>query len=454
MQKKNFLIIFLIFILTRFLIYFYFNIEPVGKIFHHWQLLDKELLHHDLLKSILYLHTQPFLWNLFIGCLTKIFNGNEIYISNFLLLYHLSLTIIFIYLINKIITFYYLSNFKIYIINLFIIFNPGIIFFENLPLYAHTVFFLFSLTIFFSFFYFRDKKSKYLALFYLCLLILTFIWSAFSPILLILVFIVFKLISNDNKKIQKIFFVFFFLISILPTLKNYIIFKNISSSFIGYNLAMHVNPYIESGQCSLSPSPIREGDENNYIKYHNKNFKIKHPSISGQLSRYNNVGMIYRSNICKSITIDFLKENPFIFTKILFTEFISLHGKWLIDFAIIEHPKGWDKIYQKTQDIYKNDILKKIKQLINILFIFFIYFYFVKKIIAFYKKKINRKYLIITLLLLFYIIGVGTIFSKYEGERFFYSGYIIIVLFLIEFFSKDNYLEKTLKKTTLSTLKS
>ena len=92
--------------------------------------------------------------------------------------------------------------------------------------------------------------------------------------------------------------------------------------------------------------------------------------------------------------------------------------------------------------------------MINILFIFFIYFYFVKKIIAFFKKKINRNYLTITLLLLFYIIGVGTIFSKYEGERFFYSGYIIIILFLIEFFSKDNYLEKTLKKTTLSTLKS
>jgi hypothetical protein len=442
MNKKNFVIFFLIFILIRSIIYFYLNIEPVGKIFHHWQLLDKELLHNDLLESILYLHTQPFLWNLFIGFLTKIFDANEVYISNFLLIYHLALTTIFIYLINKIAVYYNLTNFRIYIINLFIILNPGIIFFENLPIYAHTIFFLFSLSVYFAFIYLKNKITKYLGLFYLCLLMLTFIWSAFNPILFIIVFIAFELITKDNKKVKRSIFIFFFLISLLPGLKNYIIFKNVSSSFIGYNLAMHIHPYISGNPCSLSPSPIKNEDEINYIKYYNQNFKIKHPSIIGPISKYNNIGMIYRSNVCKSLVLVFLIENPIIFTKILLTEFASFHGQWLIDFAIIEHPRGWDQIYEITKLFFKHDNFKVFKQIVNILFMFFIYYYLIKNIIFSKTNIINKNYQIIALILYFYIIGVGTVFSKYEGVRFFYSGYIIIILFLIEILSKKKLVRK------------
>ena len=65
-----------------------------------------------------------------------------------------------------------------------------------------------------------------------------------------------------------------------------------------------------------------------------------------------------------------------IFTKILLTEFASFHGQWLIDFAIIEHPRGWDQIYEITKLFFKHDNFKVFKQIVNILFMFFIFYFF------------------------------------------------------------------------------
>ena len=152
--------------------------------------------------------------------------------------------------------------------------------------------------------------------------------------------------------------------------------------------------------------------------------------------------MIYRSNLCKSLVLVFLKENPIIFTKILLTEFASFHGQWLIDFAIIEHPRGWDQIYEITKLFFKHNNFKVFKQIVNILFMFFIYYYLIKNIIFSKTNMINKNYQIIALILYFYIIGVGTVFSNYEGVRFVYSGYIIIILFLIEILSKKKLIRK------------
>lgn len=430
LSKKNYFTIFFIFAVTKLFIFFYLEIKPIDTLFHHWQLLDKELLQYDLLQSIFYLHTQPFLWNLLIGFLTKAFNGNEKHIINFILVYHIALTWIVIILINKIINFYDITKLKIFFINLFVIFNPGIVFFENEPIYAHTIFFLFSLSIYFIFNYFHKNQKKYLICFYLSLLILTFIWSAFHPILFVIVYIALELIGKNNKKINRYLFIFFFSISLIPNLKNFIIFNTSSSAFLGYNLAMHW----QVPNCGLSPSPIREGDEERYRSKFNSNIK-NHPSYAGPLSKYNNIGMIYRSKRCKTMALNFIKKNPLAYIKIVATEFMSFHGQWIIDFAIIEHPKNWEKIYKITKEIQNQNNLKLTRQIINIFFIFFIYLYFFKKVF-FSNIKNNKKYsILMTFILYAYIVAVGTIISKYEGVRFMYAGYLIIVLFLVELFS-------------------
>jgi len=431
LNKKNYFTIFSFFVISKLFIFFYLGIKPIDTFFHHWQLLDKELLQYDLLQSVFYLHTQPFLWNLLVGFLTKAFNGNEKHIVNFVLIYHITLTWIVIILINKIINFYDLTKLKIFFINLFVIFNPGIIFFENQLIYAHTIFFLFSLSIYFIFNYFHKNQRKYLIYFYLSLLILTFIWSAFHPILFAIVFVALELILKNNKKINRYLFIFFFTISLIPTLKNFIIFNTLSSSFLGYTLAMHAGTI---HGCAMSPSPLLEGDEQKYRNKLNSNIK-NHPSFIGPLSKYNNIGMIYRSKICKTEALNFIKKNSLTYIKTVSKEFMSFHGQWLVDFAIIEHPKNWEKIYKITNKIQSQNNLKITRQIINFLFIFFIYFYFFKKVF-FSNIKNNKKHsILMTFILYAYIVAVGTFFSKYEGVRFMYAGYLIVVLFLVEIFS-------------------
>lgn len=56
----------------------YFGVKPdVSHIYSHWQYLDVELLRTDLLKSLLFLHSQPPLWNALVGGLLQASHGDE-----------------------------------------------------------------------------------------------------------------------------------------------------------------------------------------------------------------------------------------------------------------------------------------------------------------------------------------------------------------------------------------
>jgi len=47
-----------------------FDVSPLN---HYIQYIDPELLQHDLLRSLFFLHSQPLLFNLFLGVVLKIF---------------------------------------------------------------------------------------------------------------------------------------------------------------------------------------------------------------------------------------------------------------------------------------------------------------------------------------------------------------------------------------------
>lgn len=66
------------FILSRFL-FFHAGIRFDTSTLHSaWQFLDVNLLRHNLLQSVYYLHTQPPLFNLFLGSILKLFPNNEV----------------------------------------------------------------------------------------------------------------------------------------------------------------------------------------------------------------------------------------------------------------------------------------------------------------------------------------------------------------------------------------
>jgi hypothetical protein len=97
-------------------------------------------------------------------------------------------------------------------------------------------------------------------------------------------------------------------------------------------------------------------------------------------------------------------------------------------------PRGWDNVDYLVR--YVNFNYKSQKQVVNIIFMLALYSYFFYKIF-FSKIPINKNLSFISIFAIYsYILLIGVIFSKYEGERFIYAGYVIFLLAIIDFLSE------------------
>jgi len=443
-HKKILFNILIIFLLFKTIQFFFFNITaPLGQPFGIWQILNKKLLNDYLISSIYYLHNQPFLWNLLVGLITKLFNGNETYIRNFINFYNLFLTFGIIIYSIKIASEYNLSNFKIYIIVFFLLFNPAIIFWENLLYYYHTICFLIFQINYCAIKFFKRYYLKYEIYIYLNLVTLIFIWSLFNPIIL-LIFFLLTIYRYKYKRTSIILCCLFLFISFVPNIKNYFVFGTMQSSWLGQQIAITTNTVRAVEYCGIGPINYSEENLQNYYKLFNKKKQFNHPSLVGNLSERNYVGNFYLSKLCLDRSIDLIKKNFKVYFKGIIFEFLSLHGKMLIDHSIYHgSPQGWEFISDKIRFIDKN--LRLYKQILNISLMLFIYYYFINKIFFTKINKGRKFFLLFFFFLYFYIIFMGSVFSKYEGERFIYVGYTIFVLFLINLFS-------TIKSITISKL--
>ncbi len=185
--KNKFIFLVFIFFFTRIIIYNYFEIQ-INTPNYGYHLLDISLLKNDLFNSLIYLHSQPPLWNLFNGIIAKIMNGEINLISKFFNIYHCFLTLLIIYFSIKILREFYLNNKIELFIFFFITLNPSIIFFENIFHYTHTTLFFFTLNTYNIIKLFKTNNYKYEIYIYLNILILSFMWILFQPILLLIVF--------------------------------------------------------------------------------------------------------------------------------------------------------------------------------------------------------------------------------------------------------------------------
>jgi hypothetical protein len=223
------------------------------------------------------LHSQPPLWNLFIGLLLKIFDGDQPNFYHFIYLYHLTLTLIIIFIVNNIIIRNNIDRIKSFVfIFFFIILNPGIIYFESLNYYAHTIFFL-SFLFFYNFYLFiRSLEYKYIFYCYIIILLKTLIWSAYHPIILILFYsLLLFAFKKTRKRINFLIFFLFLLLSYLPQLKNKIIYHSSLTSHFGFALATTVIPAATFPECSLgaitaNPNPNTRHFEEKFVQ-ENKN---------------------------------------------------------------------------------------------------------------------------------------------------------------------------------------
>jgi len=141
------------------------------------QFLDPELLHHDLLRSLFYLHAQPPLFNLFLGLVLKI---SPLPAFSFEVLFKTA-GILIPLLLFGILTTLGINSFIAFIVTLIFMFNPTLILYENLLYYTYIETLCVLLALFFLIQWFTNKKLYFLIIFWTSLLCLGMIRSLFHP---------------------------------------------------------------------------------------------------------------------------------------------------------------------------------------------------------------------------------------------------------------------------------
>ena len=78
---------------------------------------------------------------------------------------------------------------------------------------------------------------------------------------------------------------------------------------------------------------------------------LNHPSLVGELSKWNNIGMIYKTKKCLNKGIELIREDPINYFSIVKFNFISTHGHFAFDHGF--KPIGWNKYFDIFDEIKK-----------------------------------------------------------------------------------------------------
>lgn len=233
--KNGFFVIVIFFILSRifyYLIGIRFDITPL---YWFYQFIDPQLLKLKLLESILYLHTQPPVFNLFLGLILKIFNKYELFA--FTAIYQIIglLLAVNLYLVLKKLR---VSLIIALLITMFFTISPPVIFMENWLFYTYPVALLILLSTVFLYLYLEKHMVKYLLLFFSSIALIVLTRSLFHPFWFIIILV--GLIIYDKSNIKRIILCALFPMLLIGVfhIKNYLIFKQTNlSSWFGMNLA-------------------------------------------------------------------------------------------------------------------------------------------------------------------------------------------------------------------------
>jgi len=422
-RKIFFLSVVPLFFFSRFFISGVFGIEINGANFGY-HTLHFDLLQNDLIQSVLYQHSQPPLWSLYVGSLIKITNGDYDLI-NFLFLFINSLfSLGIVYYALLIAKFFNFSINQSFILLIILILNPSIIFYENLFSYHQLTAFLFTQACYLVFMFVDTKKTRYEILLYLNLAFIGFVWAAFQPLLIIVIFIVIRTIVKKKFTKNLFIFVVIILISFFPHIKNKIIFGSFtSSSWSGHNFSTVFNP--EWLNFCGHPLEKQSFYKDEYEKKFNKSFN--HPSLVGDKALFNNIGLVYKSDKCFSLTLQKIINEPKNYFATRVTAILASHGKFAFDFT--PKPKGWkinfyDNFLEKsTNKFYRQIILLFLNLIIYLTLLYMIFF-------SNYGHKLKYSLLIIAALYS-YLAIISYAFVCCEQERTLYTGYIKEILFLI-----------------------
>ena len=424
----------LLLIISR-IIFFIIGLNPdPSHLPQMWQLLSPDLLSKDYFKSLLYLHSQPPIWNAIFGIFIKFF-GTDYKILNIVMhLFNIFCSFvitIYFFLICKEFNF---SKKIIYILFfIFIGISPSLLMYENFIHYTNLSVLLFMI-ISFNFIKFgKTSNFQYEIKIYFYLILLMYTWSAFShPAVVLGIFLIIFFSKKNNKINSLLLFILVLAISLLPSIKNKILFNYFSNTtWPGLQLVQVLERYdYKYPLCSydLVDIPIHE---NAYINDNPaKNFN--HQSLVGEKSRYNTIALIYRSKECLPFAIGLIKKDPMNFIKIVKFNLISSHGHFSFDFGM--KPNNWENIFGFFDDLKSNYFTNKFKvrgiQLYHLIFHLFFISIAIKLIINFKKRNSYDLSIIAIYFLYCWIIFISHVGAGFEFERMRHTGHAIHLLFV------------------------
>ena len=218
----------LTYMLSRVILYFSGIEFNSGENMPLINLLSVELLKNDLINSIVYLHSQPPLFNVLIGIVHKIFGGYSIF---FFKIFYLGMGLLIslsIFLLMKKLG---VRDFISGILTILFFISPSSILFENILFYTYPVVAMLCFSAFFLHLYISEQRALYGLIFFLIISCIILTRSLYHVIWFIAVL---SLVLYHNKAMRRQIVI----ISLFPLFlimlwygKNLILFDSFSSSF-------------------------------------------------------------------------------------------------------------------------------------------------------------------------------------------------------------------------------
>ena len=234
-EKRMLALVIISFILSR-LLYFLGGIRfDALDDSHLMQFIFPELLRNNLLQSVFYLHSQPPLFNLFMGLILKLFPVNSVLVyHSFYLVFGVLLAISLFYIMTRLGVSSILST----VLTILFIVSPSCILFENLLLYTYPVTaFLCLSALFLHKFLWSDRLRDGILFFtFLSVIVLS---RSFFHIIWFIMFLVILLFSMRHiwKKIVIVSCIPFLVIFLVYAKNDYIFGSFSSSSWLGASFA-------------------------------------------------------------------------------------------------------------------------------------------------------------------------------------------------------------------------
>lgn len=210
------------------------------------QYLDPVLLQNDLLRSLFYLHSQPPLFNFFLGAILKLSPIPAITYDFIFKIVGLLIPLIFYGIFTRL----GINRFVAFVATIIFMLNPTLILYENLLYYTHIEAFLILLAIFFLLNWGNGGELIYLILFWMSLLCLGMIRSLFHPAFFLITavagFFYLRRTYKGQRLARKLLLTSFIVLIPMFSLciKNFCLYNFFgTSSWVGMSLWIKVNGY-------------------------------------------------------------------------------------------------------------------------------------------------------------------------------------------------------------------